>query len=113
MRTNKENTKMDKISDYSFCVHPPDIWEEWEGWNVITFCPVEYWKQSECLPDFYFNDKLEEAVKEIPEDFKWLVCKEECQWISTLPIDEIINRLTALGFSENKEMEKFLIQCMT
>ncbi len=83
--------------------------EVYGGLNIITFCPIEYWKESECLPDYYLSDLIGEEL--LPDGYNWYICVEETQWCSKKSKDEIRADLTKIGFVESKEMTEFLSNC--
>jgi hypothetical protein len=106
-----------KTSELNFCIHSlaekdgeecDD--EDYKGLNIITFCPIEYWKEHECLPDYYFADVMEENIP-LPEGYKWYIFCSETQWCSKKSKEEISNELYSLGFVENKAMQDFLSDC--
>jgi hypothetical protein len=97
-------------SELSFCIHSGDnAYHEDSEWNIITFCPVDYWAEHECLPDYAFSDQIDESF--LPEGYAWYIFVEETQWASKKSKEEIVNDLTKIGFVENKEMEYFLTDC--
>lgn len=103
-------------TELTFCVHTIEEREgeecneePYKGLNVITFCPSLYWKKHECLPDYYFSDQIAEDL--FPEGYQWYIFVEETQWVSKKSKEEIVQDLTILGFTENKEMENFLTNC--
>lgn len=95
-----------KSSELSFCVLNGDnSYHEDDRYNIIIFCPIVDWKANKCLPDYYFANKME---VEPPKDYVEYGGTEECCWGSTKPIEEIIEELVNLGFTENKELLSFL-----
>lgn len=78
-----------------------------DGYHVITFCPIEYWKKNECLPVGPVD--VDESI--IPQDYEWYICVEETQMTSNKPREEIIKEMIDLGFTHNKELENFLTSC--
>lgn len=105
-----------KPSDLQFCIHNASVREEDPNLTLITWCPVEYWKKNECLPDYNFANDVAQAlpnfvsedVENIPEGYSWYIFVEETQWVSYKTPEEIRAELTKLGFTESKEMEDFL-----
>ena len=106
-------------SELYFCVHSAleaegcsekyDDDDEYKNLNVITFCPILYWKENKCLPDYYFGNQINDSF--LPEGYSWYICVEETQWATKKSKQEIVIELTSLGFSQNKEMERFLSDC--
>lgn len=104
-------------SELTFCVHSlaemEDNFEpegkDYQGFNIITFCPAEYWKEHKCLPDYYFADQIDDNL--LPEGYKWYLCVEECQWATKKSKEEIYKDMSELGFTKNLEMEAFLSGC--
>jgi len=104
-----------------FCVHPLttvdhgenfDVTEDaYKDLNIITFCPLVYWEDNRHLPDYYFADCIEDSL--LPEGYSWYVFVEETQWASKKSKEEIVADLTKIGFAENKDLERFLINCWT
>lgn len=104
-------------TELSFCIHSLEEMErdqsdkhsDYLSLNIITFCPVAYWKEHECLPDYYFADDIDDSL--LPEGYKWYLYVEECQWASKKSKEEILKDLIAIGFIYNLEMEQFLTGC--
>ena len=101
--------------NFVFCVHHIDFLEKenvtdepYAGLSVITFCPADYWKKNQCLPDYNFAEEIDVSL---PTGYNWYTCTEETQWCSKKSKEQIVSELTALGFSESKEMEEFLSDC--
>lgn len=82
---------------------------EYNGVNIITFCPVAYWKEHECLPDYYFSDQIDDSL--LPTGYQWYIFVEECQWATKKFKEEILKDLTSAGFIHNLGMESFLSSC--
>jgi hypothetical protein len=93
-----------EAKDLSFSVHEGSIWGEKDYWNVICFCPKEYWIACECVPDYFFMDNL----PALPDGYEELLFHEEALWCSKKPIDEIKSELISLGYTHNPAMERFL-----
>lgn len=104
-------------SEMIFCIHSLAEMEKnfeedeknYQGVNIITFCPIEYWKENGCLPDYFLNDEMDNIP--LPTGYKWYICVEECQWASKKSKEEIRKDMLALGFIFNLEMEEFLSGC--
>jgi hypothetical protein len=96
-------------SDLYFCVINGDnSYHEDPDWNIIIFCPIIDWVNRQCLPDYFFADKIKVRL---PEDYVEYLYTEECCWASKKPSTEIIQDLTGLGLTECKPLEQFLIEC--
>jgi len=94
-------------SELYFCVHNGDNdYHEDPDWTIITFCPIKYWAEHECLPDYYFSDEIDDSL--LPEGYNWYLYVEECQWATKKSREEIVSELTKLGFVYGIEMQKFL-----
>ena|ERR1019366_904310 len=93
-----------------YCLHNGSIRDEDERLTIITFCPIQYWKEHACLPDYNFYDEITETVS-IPNGFDISFFVEETQWCSIKSVEEIRSELNQLGFVENIEMENFLTGC--
>jgi hypothetical protein len=99
-------------SELNYSIHyTSDIDYEEYGTNsvIITLCPITYWNEHKCLPDYYFSDQIAEEL--LPEGYEWLTCVEECQWISKKTKEDIRIDLNVLGFVERLDMEEFLTSC--
>lgn len=103
-------------NELCFCVHSlaerdgeDSDDEEYKNLNVITFCPISYWKEHRCLPDYSFDDEIND--EHIPKEYSWYLFVEETMMASKKSKEEIVKDFTSLGFSENKELEKFLFDC--
>jgi hypothetical protein len=86
-----------------------DISDDGTILNVIVFCPIVYWETDKCLPDYYFSDQIDENL--LPSNYSWLMCHEETMWCSKKSKEEIEKDLSDIGFTNNLEMQKFLIDC--
>jgi hypothetical protein len=104
-------------NELSFCVHSLSEIEreeaeeeDYKDLNIITFCPIQYWKEHGRLPDFYFADGFSsfQDNNQLPEGYSRYTFVEECQWCSKKSIEEISKELTSIGFVENEEMKIFL-----
>lgn len=104
-------------NEISFCVHAlseieldqSDKHSDYDSLNIITFCPADYWKEHECLPDYYFADEIDDAL--LPAGYKWYLFVEECQWATKKSKEEIQKDLIKIGFVNNLLLENFLSSC--
>ncbi len=94
------------FNEYEF--GEPQSYDE-DNRRYIAFCPIEYWDKHKCLPDYYFADKMKGII--FLEGYRYYPFSEETMCAVNKPKDEIIKELSALGFTHNKEMEQFLIEC--
>jgi hypothetical protein len=81
-------------------------YHEHPGMNIITFCPIQYWNENKCLPDYALDNDMEGII--IPEGWFYYVCIEETCWCSEKSQEEIRAELITMGFTESLEMTKFL-----
>lgn len=98
-----------EAKDLQYCIHPSELAGEDEGGNVITFAPIEYWKEHECLPDYHFSDELSDDL--VPEGYAWIVFREETMWFTRKSESEIREDLNKLGMTESLHMRNFLTDC--
>lgn len=106
-----------KPEELSFSIHSleeierdqSDKHSDYLNLNIITFCPVDYWKEHECLPDYYFADQIDDTL--LPDGYKWYLFVEECQWATKKSKEEIQKDLIAIGFKHNLLLESFLSSC--
>jgi hypothetical protein len=105
-------------SELIFCVHDLREMERgqsdpcgssYDGVNIITFCPTSYWKENDCLPDYYFADQIDDTL--LPKGYQWHLYVEECQWVSKKSKEEICKELINLGFNHSLAMETFYSEC--
>lgn len=98
-------------SDLYFSIHSQaEYYGDKPGeYNVIVFCPKDYWEEKQCLPDYFFADKME-AI-EFPPEYWHYQFAEETMWCSTKSEEEIRTDLTKIGFVENQAMKTFLDSC--
>jgi hypothetical protein len=97
-----------KPSDFYFCLHNGAVIEEDDLLTVITFCPVKYWDDKDCLPDYSFDNEIEEYI---PTNYPIWGCSEETQWCSEDSEESIRQKPTQIGFVENFALQKFLSDC--
>lgn len=105
-------------ADLGFCIHTvgqtngyKEVSSDFDDVNIITLCPVVYWQEHKCLPDYYFANEISDSI--IPSQYSWCVFVEETQWICKKSKEEIKKELSSLGFTELLEMEQFLSECWT
>jgi len=105
-------------SEITYCIHSLAETEGeecddevYKGLNMVTFCPLSYWKEYECLPDYSFSNEVWSDDLPMPDGYKWYIFVEETQWASKNSKEKIREDMNALGFTENLEMKDFLSGC--
>ena len=98
-------------SEFYFSIYDGTIYGELSKVKIIVFCPINYWIENKCLPDYYFSDQIDDKCR--PSEYRWFVFCEECAWMvdKAKSNHDIILDLTKLGFVYNLDLEKFLIDC--
>jgi hypothetical protein len=98
-----------RAEELYFSIHRANLLNEGnDDWNVITFCPIEYWIENECLPDYFIGGLI---MIDPPTGYTKERFTEEYMWSSKKSREEIVKDLTSLGFVYSKELEDFLTDC--
>jgi hypothetical protein len=95
------------MSLYYYCIHTGKEIGEEAKYNFITFCPIHFWREFECLPDFFFADQIDNMR---PNQYR-PVSQGECMWSTEKSFTDIRKELNLLGFTENLNMKQFLDDC--
>lgn len=90
-----------------FCVLPSETYGEPAGFQIITLCPIAYWHEHKCMPDYNFIGNVEHLK---PEGYGWML-SECCELDTDKTREDVRAELTALGMTENLMMQKFLTEC--
>lgn len=103
-----------KPNELLYCIHDGEFMGEDEDTIVITFCPVLYWNERKCLPDYPFccDDGVENCFDQyLPQGFSIILCREETMWSTPKTKCEARKELNQIGFIESLELEQFLTSC--